>query len=181
MRGIIVILVGLIAGVAISGTTASIIKYTNKPEFCISCHEMEVATYDEYRRSKHFQNASGVQTSCSDCHVDKSSWPAMMYDKTRKGVYDIYQHLRGSIDTPEKYQARKAQLVERVFEDMRANDSAACRHCHDWNTVNLKLQEGRAINAHEKARPEETCVDCHKGVAHESNKPTPEEEGGFEL
>jgi nitrate/TMAO reductase-like tetraheme cytochrome c subunit len=138
---------------------------------------MEVNIYDEYRNSKHFSNASGVQASCSDCHVDKSSWPAMVFDKSKKGTYDIYQHFAGSIDTPEKYQAKKKQLVERVQTRMRANDSAACRHCHNWDAVNLTLQEDRAKNGHEKMRPEETCIDCHQGVAHESNKPDSEEQG----
>lgn len=175
------IVLGIVVGVGISGVTATAVKQTNQNEFCISCHEMEAHIYPGYQESSHYSNASAVQASCADCHVDKSSWPVMMVDKAKKGGWDIYQHLRGAIDTEEAYQARKEELVERVTARMVANDSAACRRCHNWEIVDLEAQEHRAKRAHEKMQPGETCVDCHKGVAHPSNKPTPEDEGGFSL
>jgi cytochrome c-type protein NapC len=52
---------------------------------------------------------------------------------------------------------------------MKANDSANCRTCHDWNAMALSAQKPRAQRAHEKARKsdgKETCIDCHKGIAH---------------
>ena len=175
--GLAIAVIGLIIGLAVAGASVSAVKYTNSVEFCISCHEMEAYVYDEYRNSSHFHNASGVQATCADCHVDKSSWPAMLVDKTRKGTYDIYHHLLGTIDTREKYLAKKPELVERVTERMRQNDSAACRHCHVWSAVELDAQKDRAKNAHEKMKEEDTCIDCHQGVVHESNKPDPEEQG----
>jgi nitrate/TMAO reductase-like tetraheme cytochrome c subunit len=168
---------GLVVGIALAGGSVSAVKYTNSVDFCITCHEMKEHSFSEYAKSSHYANASGVQATCADCHVDKSSWPVMLVDKGKKGAYDIYQHLRGSIDTPEKYEAKKAELVTRVTERMRANDSAACRRCHVWSATKLEAQTDRAKNAHEKMKPTETCIDCHQGVVHESNKPDSEEQG----
>jgi cytochrome c-type protein NapC len=172
-----VVVLGVIAGLAFAGGSVSAVKYTNTVEFCIGCHEMQAHTYDEYISSSHFKNASGVQATCADCHVDKSSWPVMLVDKGKKGAYDIYQHLRGSIDTPEKYEARKAELVKRVSDHLRETDSAVCRRCHVWSAVDLAAQKDRAKNGHEKMKPTETCIDCHQGVVHSSNKPDSEEQG----
>ena len=175
--GVGAVVLGVIAGLAVAGGSVSAVKFTNSVDFCITCHEMRAHAYDEYLASSHYKNASAVQATCADCHVDKSSWPVMLVDKSKKGFYDIYQHLLGSIDTPEKYQAKKAELVERVSERMRANDSAACRRCHVWSAVDLAAQGDRAKNGHEKMKPNETCIDCHQGVVHSSNKPDPEEQG----
>jgi cytochrome c-type protein NapC len=50
---------------------------------------------------------------------------------------------------------------------MKANDSANCRHCHDWNAMAISKQKSVAQRQHEKARKSGgTCIDCHKGIAH---------------
>jgi hypothetical protein len=42
---------------------------TNKLEFCISCHEMRDNVYQEYKKTIHYSNRTGVRAICSDCHV----------------------------------------------------------------------------------------------------------------
>ena len=43
-----------------------------------------------------------------------------------------------------------------------------CRGCHDYDTMNLDDQGRTARKKHKRAQEEgETCIECHKGVAHE--------------
>ncbi|MES9980043.1 MAG: NapC/NirT family cytochrome c [Candidatus Thiodiazotropha sp. 6PLUC5] len=73
------ILVGIIfiAGIAFSGLFSMGLTYTNEMEFCTSCHSMKV-NLEEYKESLHYKNASGVQATCSDCHVPKPFIPKMI-------------------------------------------------------------------------------------------------------
>ncbi len=65
------LLVGGVAGVLFWGGFHTALEVTNTMDFCISCHEMKDNVYQEYRKSAHFQNASGVRATCPDCHVPR--------------------------------------------------------------------------------------------------------------
>ncbi|MFV0336224.1 MAG: NapC/NirT family cytochrome c, partial [Tropicimonas sp.] len=69
------LLAGIIGGavLTIGGLGAS--KYMESTEFCVSCHEMRDNLYDDYAKSAHFSNASGVQAGCADCHVPEPLIP----------------------------------------------------------------------------------------------------------
>jgi trimethylamine-N-oxide reductase (cytochrome c) cytochrome c-type subunit TorY len=55
-----------------------------------------------------------------------------------------------------------------VWTEFRATDSANCRTCHAMTPEVLAQQKGAARKAHEgRFASKETCIDCHKGVAHE--------------
>jgi hypothetical protein len=44
---------------------------------------------------------------------------------------DLWGHyITGSIDTKEKFEAKRYELAKRVWTYMKANDSRECRHCH---------------------------------------------------
>ena len=76
----------------------------------------------------------------------------------------------GTIDTKEKFEAHRADMAERVWAEMRSNDSRECRNCHALGTMNLEIQDKRAARRHTLERKQEkgeTCIDCHQGVAHE--------------
>lgn len=46
--------------------------YTNRNEFCYSCHIGMDTIVEEYQASPHFKNAQGVvAATCSDCHVPR--------------------------------------------------------------------------------------------------------------
>ncbi len=60
-------------------------------------------------------------------------------------------------------------MAQRVWDAMKATDSRECRNCHSINgmTLGLEKQKPRARAQHESAEEEgETCIDCHKGIAH---------------
>ena len=68
-------------------------------------------------------------------------------------------------------------MASRVWEKMRANDSRECRSCHAWDSMDMSEQDRSARKRHGRARDEgKTCIDCHKGIAHEEPDEPDEEE-----
>ncbi|MDH5471715.1 MAG: NapC/NirT family cytochrome c [Gammaproteobacteria bacterium] len=144
-----------------------ILDETNKLEFCTSCHEME-QVFKEYKTTVHYKNPSGVRAICSDCHVPRP-W---LYKVRRKiqASNEVLHKLLGSIDTPEKFNKKRLQLAENVWRTMKQTDSRECRNCHSFDTMKLEDQDRSAQKRHSPERrteKDETCIDCHKGIAHE--------------
>ena len=158
--------VGLLAGILATTTFGVALEKTNTTEFCISCHTMKDTPYQEYKESRHFKNASGVSAGCADCHVPKEFVPKMRAKII--AAKDVWHEMLGTIDTSEKFEERRLQMAERVWAQMERSDSATCRSCHSWDSMDYEGQALRASRQHQEARAQgETCIDCHKGVAHE--------------
>jgi nitrate/TMAO reductase-like tetraheme cytochrome c subunit len=156
---------GAVAGVVFWGGFNTAMEATNAMEFCISCHEMQDNVYKEYTKSPHYTNASGVRATCPDCHVPKAWGPKLA--RKIQASNELYHHLRGSIDTAEKFEAKRAELAQHVWDTMKANDSRECRNCHSWEAMDVHKQNARAQEKMEEGRKEgKTCIDCHKGIAH---------------
>jgi nitrate/TMAO reductase-like tetraheme cytochrome c subunit len=159
------LLCGAVAGVLFWGGFNTVVEATNSMEFCISCHEMKANVYEEYKKSPHYMNASGVRATCPDCHVPKE-WVPKMLRKIRASN-ELFHHLRGTIDTPEKFNEQRRAMAERVWAEMKANDSHECRNCHSWDAMDFHKQTARAREKMEEGRKEgKTCIDCHQGIAH---------------
>lgn len=160
-----VLIVGGLAGIVFWGGFNTYMEYTNTLSFCVSCHEMRDTVYQEYKKSPHFSNPSGVRAVCSDCHVPKD-WTAKLIRKVRASG-EVYHKLVGSIDTPEKFEAKRRELAEHVWAEMKANDSRECRNCHSYEAMAFHKQSRRAQEKmQEGLKKGETCIDCHKGIAH---------------
>jgi nitrate/TMAO reductase-like tetraheme cytochrome c subunit len=156
---------GAVASVVFLGGFNSVIARTNTLDFCVSCHEMRDTVYQEYQKSPHYENPSGVRVTCSDCHVPKD-WPGKMKRKLL-AANDVYHSLLGTIDTKEKFEARRLVLAERVWARMAATDSAQCRSCHDYHAMDFGKQSKRGSEKMRAAMEDgKTCIECHKGVAH---------------
>jgi cytochrome c-type protein NapC len=94
-------------------------------------------------------------------------WGPKILRKIRASNELLHKAL-GSIDTPEKFEAKRLALAEHEWARMRANDSQECRNCHKYEYMDLGEQGRRAVGTHSKAFPQgKTCIDCHKGVAHQ--------------
>jgi len=157
-----------VAGIIFWGGFNTAMHLTNSIWFCTSCHEMETV-YEEYKETPHYKNASGVRATCPDCHVPKE-WGPMMVVKIRATINELPKKILGTIDTPEKFEARRLELAKHVWERMKETDSRECRNCHDFGSMELELQDKSARKKHipERALEKgETCIDCHKGIAHE--------------
>ena len=138
---------------------------TNTLEFCISCHEMEENVYQEYKPTIHFSNRTGVQASCSDCHVPDPWFHKMIRKIQASG--EVFHKILGTVDTPEKFDNKRLQLAKRVWVAMKNSDSRECRNCHHFDNMNPKYQKPRARKQHLNAfKTGQTCIDCHKGIAH---------------
>jgi cytochrome c-type protein NapC len=170
------LLVGFGAGIVFWGGFNTIVEWTNREQFCISCHEMRDNVYKEYASNTiHYTNRTGVRAVCADCHVPKE-WTAKMIRKVR-ATGELWGKLLGTINTREKFEAKRLELAEREWARMKANDSLECRNCHSHESMNKDVQKQRARRQHELAvKNNETCIDCHKGIAHEKPKGMKEED-----
>ncbi|MFC2990583.1 NapC/NirT family cytochrome c [Halomonas tibetensis] len=146
------------------GGVHTALKSTSSNKFCVSCHEMGTP-YEEYAQTVHFQNTSGVRASCTDCHVPAEGWPYL--EAKIRASKDLYHHLLGTIDTPEKYEEHRLSMANTVWERMQENDSLTCRSCHTFDAMTLATQKEEARMRHMEAQQTGgTCIDCHKGIAH---------------
>jgi trimethylamine-N-oxide reductase cytochrome c-type subunit TorC len=158
-------LAGAVAGVIFWGGFNTAMEVTNEMEFCISCHEMKDNVYEEYVTTVHYKNASGVRATCSDCHV-----PHEWGHKVVRKIYatrELYHHFAGTISTPEKFEAHRPEMAQRVWAAMEANDSRECRNCHSFEYMDFTKQSEKAATEMQAAHQSgETCIACHKGIAH---------------
>jgi trimethylamine-N-oxide reductase cytochrome c-type subunit TorC len=159
------LIIGGIGGIIFWGGFNTFMEHTNSLEFCTGCHEMDIV-YEEYSHSIHYENNSGVRAICSDCHVPKP-WTAKLIRKI-KASNEIYHKLIGSIETPEKFEAKRMELASNVWRSMQQTDSRECRNCHTFDTMTIGTQRNDARFWHPMAIDEGfTCIDCHKGIAHQ--------------
>ncbi|HYG84644.1 MAG TPA: NapC/NirT family cytochrome c [Azospirillum sp.] len=158
-------LLGVAVGVIGWGGFNTAMEATNRMEFCVSCHEMRDNVYEEYKKTVHYQNASGVRAVCSDCHVPRD-WTAKMIRKVQASK-ELYHWALGSIDSKEKFEAKRHELARHEWDRMRASDSRECRNCHSFEAMDFHKQSAKAASAMADAKKVgKTCIDCHKGIAH---------------
>lgn len=158
--------VGAVAALIFAGAFLSFAQYSMTEEFCISCHEMESTVYQEYKESTHYSSRSGVRPNCADCHVPSGSWIEILGHKIL-ATGELYHHMVGTVDTKEKFESHRLEMAQAVWDRMKENDSANCRSCHNTDDWDLSLHKQRARTQHEDmVTSGETCIDCHKGIAH---------------
>ncbi|MFO1252167.1 MAG: NapC/NirT family cytochrome c [Inhella sp.] len=170
------LITGIVAGVVLWGGFNTLVEMTNKEAFCISCHEMRDNVYKEYSENTiHYTNRTGVRATCPDCHVPREWWPKMK--RKIQASRELYGKLVGTIDTREKFEAKRLQLAQSEWARMKAADSLECRNCHTLTSMDKEKQKPRAKKSHElAAKNNETCIDCHKGIAHHKPKGMPEDD-----
>ena len=163
------LVVGFFSGVIIWGGFNYAVEETNTMEFCISCHEMHDNVYQEYKKTIHYMNRTGVRAICSDCHVPRD-WTHKMIRKVQASQ-EIWGKLTGSISTPEKFEAKRLELAEHEWARMKKGDSRECRNCHTFDGMDIEKQKLRGSKMHKIGIAEKkTCIDCHKGIAHKKPK-----------
>jgi cytochrome c-type protein NapC len=154
---------------------AYVLAHTSTEEFCVGCHEMSYP-YAEYKGTIHDTNRTGVRAICTDCHVPHEPGPLVLAKlKATKDLY--YTYISPSIETPEKFEAKRAHMAQGVWKEMKANDSETCRSCHRADKMSVELQSAAAQRRHAKGKAEgKTCIECHYGIAHnEPEGPSPTE------
>lgn len=161
--------------VAVGVSGAYVLAYTSTEEFCVGCHEMSY-NFAEYKGTIHDTNRTGVRAICTNCHVPHEPGPLVLAKiKATKDLY--YTYISPSIDTPEKFEAKRAVMAQRVWKQMKENDSHQCRACHREDKMSVELQSAKAKVRHAKGKAEGmTCIECHFAIAHkEPDGPGPAE------
>ena len=167
-KALTLLLIGVVVGVVFWGGFNTAMEATNTEAFCISCHEMEANPYAQVKKTMHYDNASGVRPTCSDCHLPKEFVPKMI--RKVEAAREVWGTITGMIDTPEKYAAHAPAMKAREIARLKANDSQECRNCHDPERMMAALQSAKAQKYHQARRvKDKTCIDCHAGIAHPEN------------
>jgi nitrate/TMAO reductase-like tetraheme cytochrome c subunit len=156
--------VAFVLGIGFTGSFLSGLKYAETDAFCTSCHEMSTP-FQEYTQSVHYSNVFGIQASCGNCHVPPSFLPGLV--RHIQAYSEVWGHMRGELNTPAKYESHRLALAQKIWAELKANDSAECRSCHTPAAMAFAQQPAAAASAHASlAKNGMTCIDCHRGVAH---------------
>jgi len=158
---------GFIAGLIFWGAFNTVLEATNTEVFCTSCHEMEDNVFAELKRTIHYSNRSGVRATCPDCHVPHQ-WTNKIARKMEASK-EVWGKVFGTINTREKFLDKRRDMAEHEWARLKANDSLECRNCHNYNAMDITRQSPRAAVIHERnlLNGNKTCIDCHKGIAHQ--------------
>jgi len=157
-------LLAFLVGIGFAGSFVAGLKFAETDSFCTSCHEMNTP-FQEYTHSVHYSNPFGIRASCGNCHVPPAFLPGLL--RHIQAYAEVWGHLRGELDTPAKYEAHRLQLAQKIWKELKANDSAECRSCHTPAAMAFAQQPPEAASAHQSlAKSGMTCIDCHTGVAH---------------
>lgn len=163
------LVVGFVSGVLFWGGFHTAMESTNTLEFCTGCHTMADNSFKEYKTTVHYANRTGVRAVCSDCHVPRD-WSHKVMAKIGASS-DVYHELMGSVSTPEKFEARRMKMAQHQWDQMKASDSRECRNCHSFDAMSPDVQKKSIYDKHMGAKKAgKTCIDCHKGVAHQLPK-----------
>jgi cytochrome c-type protein NapC len=149
------LMTGFISGILFWGGFNTGMEATNTMDFCISCHEMHDNVYQEYKKTIHYSNRTGVRAACSDCHVPKD-WTHKMIRKIQASR-EVWGKLTGTIDTKEKFEAKRLVLAEREWARMKAPtraNAATATASRAWTPRGRKRAALRCTRSHrKKSRP----------------------------
>ena len=142
--GVIPLLLAMSLGAGLVVATNVALEWTNTEAFCISCHEMQDNAYAEYQDTVHDRNRSGKRATCPDCHVPKEFF-AKIWRKIR-ATQELYGHVMGKLDTPEKYNQHRYQMALNVWQRMKDTDSRECRNCHNVDKMDPEKQTAETVD-----------------------------------
>ncbi|WP_220719920.1 pentaheme c-type cytochrome TorC [Agarivorans litoreus] len=157
---------GFVAGIIFWGGFNTALEATNTEEFCIGCHEMADNVYVELQDTVHWKNNSGVRATCPDCHVPHN-WTDKIARKMQASK-EVYGKIFGTISTREKFLEKRGELAQHEWDRFTANNSLECKNCHNYNSMDFASMSERAqVQMKMAAERDQSCIDCHKGIAHE--------------
>jgi trimethylamine-N-oxide reductase (cytochrome c), cytochrome c-type subunit TorC len=70
--------------------------------------------------------------------------------------------------TREKFKEHRIVLAQREWARFAANSSKECRACHDYKDMDFnRMRPASQMAMRNAAARNQSCVDCHKGIAHQ--------------
>ena len=162
------LVIGVVIGLVATVGTQVMVHATGTNEFCGgACHSMQWVS-NEYKKSVHAVNRTGVSAGCHDCHIPRE-YPQLLFYKAKAGIKDVIGEIRGVIATEELFKKERARMANHVWEEYKANNSKQCRNCHQFTPEIIKAQKDFVQPMHQQVLAGQgTCIDCHKGIAHTS-------------
>ncbi|QLB12116.1 trimethylamine-N-oxide reductase cytochrome c-type subunit TorC [Bisgaardia hudsonensis] len=161
-------MIGVIAWIVFN----TVLDETSKEEFCVSCHSMQ-QPLSELKETAHWSNKMGVAAECADCHLPHGKLDK--YIRKIEAIKEIFAEASGKIDTKEKFEEHRLEMAEREWARMSANGSQECKGCHSYDRMKFDEMSPAARQAMiPAAKTDQSCIDCHKGIAHHLPKMTKE-------
>lgn len=158
------LLLGMLAGATGLLVAEEVDVRFSSERFCTSCHTMRETVFREYQESKHYQTATGVRASCSNCHVSKRLLPAL-WDHFL-GSRMLITELTRDPSKPEWFEARRAAVAEGVRLQMLGDNSKNCRTCHVMAAIQPTKNRGQAQHREAVAKGNSNCIACHYNLVH---------------
>ncbi|WP_070963133.1 pentaheme c-type cytochrome TorC [Vibrio sonorensis] len=156
---------GFLAGIIFWGGFNTALEATNTEEFCISCHTMRDNVYVELQETVHWKNHSGVRATCPDCHVPHN-WTDKIARKMQASK-EVFAQIFGDYDQEGVFEERRIELAKHEWDRFSANGSLECKNCHNYDSMDFELMSPTArIQMKQAAEKDQSCLDCHKGIAH---------------
>lgn len=157
---------GFILGVLFWGGFNTALEATNTEKFCISCHTMKDNVYQELQHTVHWSNRTGVRATCPDCHVPHN-WTDKIARKIQASK-EVFAQIFGGYNTPEDFEANRLRLARNEWARFQANGSLECKSCHNYDSMDWdKMTLTARTQMQQAAEKDQSCIDCHKGIAHQ--------------
>lgn len=165
-------MLGIVAALGLSFVAAEELNVqANSTKFCVSCHSMGAYVYEEFKKSKHFTNASGVRPECGQCHVAKRFWPAV-WDHAM-GTHDLIAEYSHDWTRTEVFEARRTRMAEKARLKMLDEDSHTCRECHKMEAIAPTRKRGERAHNDAIKKGSTNCIACHYNLVHAEAPLTP--------
>ncbi|MDE2217614.1 MAG: NapC/NirT family cytochrome c [Planctomycetota bacterium] len=138
-------------------TITKVYHYSEKSEFCASCHEMKIH-YDSFKASKHHNEHV---ENCHACHVGPGL-KGYAHAKLSDGTHDSLMH---------SFQAYTDGAFIEIAEDSLKILNGNCVRCHSQGFTKDKAHiefvlKGNKHGTHGAIPEKLECTDCHLGVVH---------------
>lgn len=160
----VLVTLGFIAGAIAWQQFNNVMDATSTEEFCVSCHSMETPL-KELKQTVHWSNNSGVRATCPDCHLPHDKTPK--YARKMQASREVLAELSGKYNEEGSFEEHRAEMAEREWARFAANGSKECKNCHSYDRMNFEKMSKAAQKAMKPAAERnQSCVDCHKGIAH---------------
>lgn len=181
----ILLILGILLAFFVIFTAASIL-YTERPEFCLSCHIMK-PYYNSWKASTH------NKINCVECHYDpglkahvKGKMKGLLevakfLSDGYKKKYDAHVNdvacLREGCHDKEKFKDKKVLFRGKVtfthaqhFKNLKSNIELRCTNCHTqlMNDQHMTVEDNQCFICHFKNTPPEKlveeCLKCHANI-----------------
>lgn len=158
-RLLLILFISFVIGIIAAVTGNKAVEYTSTDKFCESCH-VHPHVFPSWKLSTHYDNKSGIQVHCVDCHLPPKGH-GYMKEKIRLGIKDVYGFL--TKDSAEfNWEAKRT-----VEKAQHFTFKASCVKCHA-NLFPLKLnKEGQDAHLYYTQNEDKLeCINCHLHVGH---------------